>query len=146
MVGQEDSRAVTEPRERLGRLAQALQDQGQTGRLRPVVAALQALRGGQCTVAVTIGAARGDRTRCDQPSQRRRALGLPPSEYSTGDQRPQGAITNPGNAQARRARIEGAWASRYPATVSRHLQLRWEKRPKAGQDSSWQAQGRLWKR
>ena len=108
----EDSRAVTAHRARLGRLAQALQDQGQTGRRRPVVDALQALRGVQCTVAVTLGAALGALTRFDQPSQLMRSLGLTPSAYATGAQRPQGAITNPGNAPARRALSEGAWASR----------------------------------
>ena len=39
--------------------------------------------------------------------------------------------------------MEGAWASRYPAKVSRHLQLRLETYPKAIQDLSWKAQGRL---
>jgi transposase len=127
---------VTAHRARLGRLAQELQDQGQTWRLRPVVDALQALRGVPFTVAVTIVAELGDLTRFDKPSQLMRYLGLTPSEYSTGDQRHQGAITKTGNAQARRALIEGTWASRYPAKVSRHLQLRLEKRPKALQDIS----------
>jgi len=146
IVFQEDIRAVTAHRARLGRLAQALQDQGQTWRLRPVVDALQALRGVPFTVAVTIVAELGDLTRFDKPSQLMRYLGLTPSAYATGDQRHQGAITKTGNAQARRALIEGAWASRYPAKVSRHLQLRLEKRPKALQDSSWKAPGRLCKR
>ena len=55
-------------------------------------------------------------------------------------------ITKTGNAHARRALIEGAWAYRYPAKVSRHLQLRLEKLPKAIQDISWKAQVRLCKR
>jgi hypothetical protein len=42
--------------------------------------------------------------------------------------------------------IEGAWAYRYPAKVSRHLQLRLEKLPKVIQDISWKAQVRLCKR
>jgi hypothetical protein len=39
-----------------------------------------------------------------------------------------------------------AWASRYPATVSRHRQGRLEKVSKAIPDSSWKAQLRLCKR
>jgi transposase len=39
-----------------------------------------------------------------------------------------------------------AWAYRYPAKVSRHLQLRPEQLPKPIQDISWRAQVRLWKR
>jgi transposase len=146
IVFQEDVRAVTEHSERLGRLEQELHDCVQTWRLRPVVDALQALRGVQFTVAVTIVAALGDLTRFDTPSQLMRYLGLTSSEYSTGDQRHQGAITQTGNAQARRALIEGAWAYRYPAKVSRHLQLRLEKVPKPLQDISWKAQMRLCKR
>ena len=42
--------------------------------------------------------------------------------------------------------VEGAWAYRYPAKVSRHLQLRLEKVPKVIQDISWKAQVRLCKR
>jgi transposase len=88
----------------------------------------------------------GDLTRFDKPSQLMSYLGLTPSEYSTGDHHRQGAITKTGNAHARRALIEGAWAYRYPANVSRHLQLRLEKLPKAVQDMSWKAQVRLCKR
>jgi transposase len=69
MVFQADVRAVTEHTERLARLAQALTDQVQTWRLAPVVAALQAWRGVQCTVAVTTGAARGDLTRFAPPDR-----------------------------------------------------------------------------
>jgi transposase len=145
-VFQEYVRAVTEQSARLGRLAQERHDQVQTWRLRPVVDALQALRGVQCTVAVTIVAALGALTRFDKPSQLLRFLGLTPSEYSTGDHRHQGAITTTGNAHARRALIEGAWASRYPAKVRRHLPLRWAKVPQAIQDISWKAQVRLCKR
>jgi transposase len=72
--------------------------------------------------------------------------GLPPSEYSSGARRRQGTITKAGNTFARRALIEGAWASRYPAKVSRHLHVRLEQGPKTIQDLSWKAQVRLCKR
>jgi transposase len=146
IVFQEDVRAVTEHTERLERLGQDLTDQVRTWRLRPVVDALQALRGVQVTVAVTAVAERGDLTRFDNPRQLMSYLGLTPSEYSTGDRRRQGGITKAGNTHARRALLEGAWAYRYPAKVSRHLQLRLEKVPKPIQDLSWKAQVRLCKR
>lgn len=142
MVFQAYVRAVTEPSLWLGRLAQALHAQGQTWRLRPVVDALQARRGVQCTVAVPRVAERGDRARFDTPSQLRRYLGLTPSAYSTGAHRRQGAITKTGNAHARRALIAGAWADRDPANVSRHLQGRLENRPQPLQEISWKAPGR----
>jgi transposase len=146
IVFQEYVRAVNEHIERLQRLEQELQDQGKTWRVYPVVEALQALRGVQCTVAVTTVAELGDLTRFDTPRELMKFLGLIPSEYSTGERRRQGSITKAGNTHARRALVEGAWAYRYPAKVSRHLQLRLEKPPKGIQDISWKAQVRLCKR
>jgi transposase len=146
IVFQEYVRAVTDHTERLARLEQERTDQVQTWRLAPVVDALQALRGVQFTVAVTTVAELGDLTRFENPRQLMNYLGLTPSEYSTGERRRQGGITKTGNSHARRALVEGAWAYRYPAKVSRHLQLRLEKVPKPIQDISWKAQIRLCKR
>jgi transposase len=146
IVFQADVRAVTEPTERLARLEQARKAQGQTWRLAPVVDALQALRGGQCTGAVTTVAALGDLTRFEPPRQLMNYLGVTPSEYSTGARRRQGGIPKTGHTHARRALSEGAWASRYPAKVSRPLQLRLEKVPKPIQALRWKAPVRLCKR
>ena len=114
-------RAVTDHTERLARLEQARTDQVQTWRLALVVDALQALRGGPCTVAVTTVAERGDRTRFAHPRPLRHSLGFTPSADSTGERRRQGGITTTGNSHARRALVAGAWASRFPAKVSRPL-------------------------
>jgi transposase len=146
IVFQEYVRAVNEHTERLGRLERELQDQVQSWRLYPVVEALQALRGIQFTMAVTTVAELGDLTRFDNPRQLMKFLGLIPSEYSSGERRRQGTITKAGNTHARRALVEGAWSYRYPAKVSRHIQLRLEQQPKAIQDISWKAQVRLCKR
>jgi transposase len=146
MVFPEYVRAVPEHSACLGRLEQELHDQVHTWRLRPVVDALPALRGVQFTVAVTLVAALGDLSRFDQPRPLMRSLGLTPSAYSTGDHRRQGAITKTGNAHARRALSEGAWAYRDPANVRRHLPLRLEKRPNPRLDIRGKAQGRLGKR
>jgi transposase len=108
--------------------------------------ALQALRGVPFIVAVTTVAEIGDLTRFDNPRALMKFLGPIPSEYSSGPRRSQGSITKTGKSHARRALMEGAWAYRYPAKVSRHLQRRLEQRPKPMQDLSWQAQVRLGKR
>jgi transposase len=121
MVFQAYVRAVTDHTARLARLEQELPAQVQPWRLAPVADALQALRGVPCTVAVTTVAALGDLTRCANPRQRMHSLGVTPSEYSTGERRRQGGSTKTGNSHARRALVEGAWASRYPAKVRRHL-------------------------
>src|SRR5713226_5885745 len=146
IVFQEYVRAVSEQTERLQRLEAELQPLGQSWRWYPVVEAIQALRGVQFTTAVTLIAELGDLTRFDNPRQLMSYLGLTPSEHTSGERCRQGAITKTGNSHARRALIEGAWAYRYPAKVSRHLQLRLEKLPTALQDISWKAQVRLCKR
>jgi transposase len=146
MVCQEDVRAVTAHRERLQRLEQALPAQVNAWRLPPVVEALHALRGVPLTGAVTTVAALADLTRVDTPKHLMNFLGLIPSEDSPGARRRQGAITTAGTTPARRALVEGAWASRSPATVSRPLHLRLAQQPKAIQDSSWNAQGSLCQR
>ena len=146
IVFQEYVRAVQEHTARLQRLEQELHEHVKAWRLSPVIDALQALRGVQFTVAVTLVAAMGDLTRFDSPRELMKYLGLIPSEYSSGAQRRQGSITKAGNTHARRVLVEGAWAYRYPAKVSRHLQLRLEKQPKVIQDISWKAQVRLCKR
>jgi transposase len=145
IVFQEYVRAINEHTKPLQRLEQELQEYVTTWRLHPVVEALQALRGVQFTVAITTVAELGDLTRFDNPRQLMDYLGLTPSESSSGPRRRQGAITKAGNSHARRALVEGAWAYRYPAKVSRHLQLRLAKQPKVIQDISWKAQVRLCK-
>ena len=146
MVFQEYVRAVSEHQERFQRLEAELCEQVPTWRLYPVVRAIQAMRGVQFTVAVTLIAELGDLTRFENPRQLMSYLGLTPSEYSSGERRRQGTITKAGNTFARRALVEGAWAYRYPAKVSRHLQLRLEQVPKVIQDIAWKAQVRLCKR
>jgi transposase len=146
IVFQEYVRAASEHQERLQRLEAELRDQVEVWHLAPVVQALQAMRGVQFTVAVTLMAELGDLSRFENPRHLMSSLGLTPSEYSSGERRRQGGITKAGNTFARRALIEGAWAYRYPAKVSRHLQLRLEQLPQAIQHISWKAQVRLCKR
>jgi len=145
IVFQEYVRTVSEHTERLQRLGAELQSQVQTWRWAPVLEAIQGLRGVQFTVAITPIAELGDLSRFEHPRQLMSYLGLTPSEHTSGQRRRQGAITKTGNSHARRALIEGAWSYRYPAKVSRHLQLRLEKLPKVIQDISWKAQVRLCK-
>jgi transposase len=146
IVFQEYVRAVTEQQERLQRLETELHEAVKSWRLYPVVEAIQALRGVELTGAVIVVAELGDLTRFDNPRQLMAYLGLTPSEHSSGERRRQGGITKAGNRHARRALVEGAWAYRYPAKVSRHLQLRLEKVPAEIQAISWKAQVRLCKR
>jgi transposase len=146
IVFQESVRAVDEQVDRLARIEQELLELAPKWRLYPVVEALQALRGVQCIVALTVVAELGDLTRFNRPRQLAAFVGLVPSEYSSGETRRQGPITKAGNARARRALIEAAWAYRYNAKISEPIQRRIEKLPKSVQDIGWKAQVRLCKR
>ena len=146
IVFQEYVRAVHEHSARRERLEQERREHVRAWRLDPVGEALQALRGVQFPVAVTLVAAMGDLTRFESPRELRQFLGLIPSEYSSGEQRRQGSITNAGNSHARRVLVEGAWAYRSPAKVSRHLHLRLENQPQVIQDIRWKAPVRLCQR
>jgi transposase len=139
LVFQADVRAVHEHTDRLQRLAHARQEPVPSWRLQPVVEALEARRGVQCTVAVTLVAALGDLTRCETPRHVMTSLGRIPSEDARGERRRQGALTTAGHTHARRAVVEGAWADRDPAHVRRHWPRRREPLPKPRQDLSWQA-------
>jgi transposase len=146
IVFQESLRAVDEQVDRLARLEAELLERAPAWRLAPVVQALQALRGVQFLVAITVVAELGDLTRFDSPRQLAAFVGLIPSEYSSGTSRRQGGITKAGNGRARRALVEGAWAYRHPAKVSAHIQTRIDTLPKPIQDLGWKAQVRLCKR
>ena len=147
IVFQEYVRAVTEHTERLQRLEQELHEQVQTWRLHPVVEALQALRGVQFTVAVTIVAELGDLTRFDNPRQLMSYLGLTPSEYSSGERRRQGAHHQgrqhpcPPGPGRRRLGLSLSRQSQSPSATAPGNSC-----PKPIQDISWKAQVRLCKR
>lgn len=146
VVFQELRLTVDEQVARLARLEAELRDQVQRWRLAPVVRAFQALRGVQDTVAITVAAELGDITRFDNPRQLAAFLGLVPSEDSTGERRRLGPITKAGNGHARRVLVEGAWAYRFPAKVSPHIQKRLEGLPQSVRDIAWKAQVRLCRR
>jgi len=146
IVFQEYVRAVTEQQERLQRLQCELHEAVKGWRLYPVVEAIPALRGVELTGAVILLTELGDITRFENPCQLTSYLGLTPSEYSSGERRRQGGITKAGNSHARRALVEGAWAYRYPAKISRHLQLRQEALPAEVRAIAWRAHVRLCRR
>ena len=84
------------------------------------------MRGVALVVAVTVVAEVGDFRRFSHPRQLMANLGLVPSEHSSGSSVRRGGITKAGNALARRVLIEGAWAYRMSARVSRKIHDRLE--------------------
>jgi transposase len=135
--------AVGEGEARVQRLTQVLGQQVETWRMRPLVTALMTLRGLDLVSATTVVAELGDLKRFGHPRALMGYLGLVPSEYSTGTKRSQGAITKTGNSHVRRVLIEAAWNYRYPARISRILQVRQEDQPPEIRAIAWRAQLRL---
>lgn len=115
-------------------------------RLKPVVDALQGLRGVQLLTAVALTAELGDLSRFRHPRQLMAFLGLVPSEYTSGDTRRQCSITKAGNSHARWFLVEAAQHYRLPPKVSKELAPRQEKLPARLREISWKAQVRLHKK
>ncbi|ESW94514.1 transposase IS110 [Mesorhizobium sp. LSJC268A00] len=108
---------------------------------RPVVDALQAMRGIALINALVLVAEVGDFTRFSSPRQLMAYFGLVPGEQSSGETVWRGGITK--TTHARRALVEGAWAYRMRARIGRHKVDRIEALPKVVRDIGWKAQVRL---
>jgi len=112
-------------------------------RWKPVVDALQALRSVCLITAATVIAELGDLRRFSHPRQLMAALGLVPSENTSGGKRHQGAITKTGNGHARKILVESAWNYRYPARVSSTIERRQRGIDEEVKAIAWNAQKRL---
>ena len=109
---------------------------------RPVVEALQVLRGVQLLVAVTVVAEVGDLSRFT-PTGLMAFLGMVPSEYTTGEKRRQGAITKTGNAHVRRVLCEASHAYRFTPALTHYVRQRQKHLPQELREIGWKAQLRL---
>ena len=135
--------AVMDAERRLQRVEEQISSLLPEWNLRPVVDALQAMRGIALINAVVLVAEVGDFTRFSNPRQLMAYFGLVPGERSSGETVRRGGITKTGNAHVRRALIEGAWAYRMRARIGRHKVDRIEALPKVVRDIGWNAQVRL---
>lgn len=134
---------VGEGEARVERLSQALAQQVEGWRMQPVVYAVMTLRGFDLVAATTVVAELGDLRRFARPRELMGYLGLVPSEHTSGPKRRLGAITKTGNTHVRRVLIEAAWNYRFPARISRPLQMRQETQPPTIRAIAWRAQLRL---
>jgi transposase len=111
--------------------------------LKPLVQALQALRGVQLIASMTLVAELQDFLRFESPCQLMAYVGLVPGEHSSGPKRRQGSITKAGNSAARRMLVEMAWHYQHPPRVSPIIATRQDQLPKTVTDIAWAAQLRL---
>jgi transposase len=140
---QEHLHAIEERVARCERLETSLREAAPAWRFYPVVQAVQALRGVQFTLAISLIAEIGELSRFEHPRQLMAWLGVTPSEHSSGATRKLGGITKAGNSYARKALVEAAWSYRFPAKVSRIIQRRHDDLPQPIVDRAWDAQLRL---
>jgi transposase len=140
---QEYLHSITEATARITRLEQAMRDTLPEWSLKPLVQALQAMRGVQLIAAMTLVAELQDFLRFGNPRQLMAYVGLVPGEHSSGPKRRQGSITKAGNSVARRMLVEVAWHYQHSPRVSPIIATRQDELPKEITDIAWKAQLRL---
>jgi transposase len=136
-------KTVEDLRERVDSLTRSLVEMVESWSRRPLVKALQALRGVNVVTAAIVVAELGDLARFDTAPQLMGYLGLVPSERSSGDTRQQGRITRAGNGHVRRVLVEAAWAYRFRPAKSAAIRKRNQGVSDEVQRIAWRAQERL---
>ena len=135
--------AVENGTARVARLTKDIVDLIESWSLRPLVKALQSLRGVQIITAVILAAELGDFARFASAPALMAYLGLVPSEHSSGETKKRGRITRTGNRHVRRILVESAWSYRFRPAMSREIRKRNEGVAPAVQAIAWKAQHRL---
>jgi len=97
----------------------------------PYVAGLSVLRGINTLSAMTLLSELGDLRRFPTAPQLMAAVGLVPSEYSTGDKTNRFSITKTGNAHVRHIVVEAAWQYQRRITNGARIKARRKGQPKA---------------
>jgi len=139
-------RAIGSAGERIGRLEDQMHALLESWPMKPVVAAMMALRGFALVGAMVIVSELGGAWRFDHPRQLMAYLGLVPTENTSDSKRRQGRITKTGNSHARWLLIEAAHHYRLSPKVSRELSVRQQGQSEEIKACAWQAQTRLHKR
>jgi transposase len=135
--------AVETATARVARLTKDISDLVETWSLRPLVKALQALRGVKLISAVILAAEISDFARFATAPALMAYIGLVPSEHSSGDTTRRGRITRTGNKHVRRILVESAWSYRFVPTMSYEIRKRNEAVAPAVRAVAWKAQHRL---
>lgn len=136
-------RAVEEAGARVERLTKDIMELVESWHLKPLVKALQTLRGVRTLTAVILAAELGDVARFATAPQLMSFVGLVPSEHSSGATQKRGSITRTGNGHVRRVLTESAWGYRCRPAMSAAIRGRNEGCSPEVQAIAWKAQARL---
>lgn len=113
----------------LARFDDLIEEAAQKPEYLPYLNALRVLRGINTLSAMVILAELGDLRRFPTAPQLMAAIGLVPSEYSTGDKTSRYSITKTGNARVRHIVVEAAWQYQKRVTSGRTITARRKDRP-----------------
>lgn len=129
MVLDEYRLVVGERTERLDRFQAKIEEVALQPLYKKIVSYLMALKGIQVLTAITIIAEALDLRRFPDAPSFMAAVGVVPSEYSSGGKEQRGSITKTGNNHIRRVLIESAWHYQHSATSGKALKKRREGLP-----------------
>jgi transposase len=135
--------AVEEATARVERLTKDIGELVESWSLKPLVKALQALRGVQLITAVIVAAEIGDFKRFASAPAFMAYVGNVPSEHSSGQSTRRGRITRTGNQHVRRILVEAAWSYRHRPRRSGAIRERNKGIAPGVQAIAWKAQERI---
>jgi len=124
LVFDEYKLAMEEAEDRVERLTKAIEERSKKPDCENVVYALMLFRGVQIITAMTILFEIGDLRRFGRAKDFMAALGLVPSEYSSGGKVNRGSITKTGNVHVRRVLVEASWHYRHKSTAGKGIKAR----------------------
>jgi transposase len=138
--------SIEQRQEQVRRYDQLIEQIATQGPNAEAVRALSVLRGVRVLTAMTILCELGDLRRFHSAPQLMAAVGLVPSEYSSGEKTRRYAITKAGNAHVRRVVIEAAWQYTRRPTTSGRVELRRREQPRQRIDCARRCDLRLYRR
>jgi len=124
VVFEEYRLGLEQAQERVERLTREIEEIAKRPEHAEIVSALMVLRGVQTITAMTILFEIGDMRRFKKAKDFMAALGLVPSEYSSGGKVSRGSITKTGNAHIRRVLVEASWHYRHWPMVGKCIKAR----------------------
>jgi len=130
MVLDEYRFALEEQTERLNKFQIKIEELGSQAPYQKRVHYLMALKGVQVLTAMTIIAEALDLRRFSDAPAFMAAIGVVPSEDSSGDMQRRGSITKTGNSHLRRVMIESSWHYQHSSLAGKTLKKRREVLPK----------------
>jgi transposase len=146
MVLDEYRLALEEEMERMKRFDEKIAEEARAPEYQKLVRYLMALKGVKELTALTVLAEAIDLKRFTDARAFMAAIGVVPSEDSTGDSERRGAITKTGNAHMRRVLIESSWHFRHAPVPGKTLKKRRAGLPPEVVEIACRADKRLHKR